>query len=88
MIPAPEKFVQAVSNAHEISISETLMECPFCKEIIKRDAIKCKHCGSLLREIDIQENMQTTENLEIKQEIPKTDLPDNKPEETELKENK
>ena len=88
MIPAPEKFVQAVSNAQEISISETLMECPFCKEIIKRDAIKCKHCGSLLREIDIQENMQTTENLEIKQEIPKTDLPDNKPEETELKENK
>jgi len=36
----------------------------------------------------MQENMQTTENLEIKQEIPKTDLPDNKPEETELKENK
>jgi len=88
MIPAPEKFVQAVSNAQEISISETLMECPFCKEIIKKDAIKCKHCGSLLREIDIQENMQTTENLKVKQEISKTDSPDNKPEKTELKENK
>ena len=22
--------------------------CPFCKEEIKRDAIKCKHCGSML----------------------------------------
>ena len=24
------------------------MLCPFCKEEIKDDAIKCKHCGSML----------------------------------------
>jgi len=27
-------------------------ECPFCKEIIKLKAIKCKHCGSDLQETD------------------------------------
>lgn len=24
-------------------------ECPFCKEEIKRDAVKCKHCGSAVQ---------------------------------------
>jgi hypothetical protein len=27
---------------------ENTRECPFCKEQIKPDAIKCKHCGSML----------------------------------------
>ena len=84
MIPVPEKFVQAVSNAQEISISENLMECPFCKEIIKKDAVKCKHCGSILKDIAIQENIQIAENIEFKQK--NTDLINNKSE--EIKENK
>ena len=85
MIPAPEKFVQAVSNAMEVSTSENLMECPFCKEIIKRDAIKCKHCGTILKDIAIQENIQATENIESKQN--NTDLI-NKAGSEEIKENK
>lgn len=24
------------------------MQCPFCKEVIQDGAIKCKHCGSML----------------------------------------
>ncbi len=24
--------------------------CPMCKEVIKADAVKCKHCGSMLNE--------------------------------------
>jgi hypothetical protein len=31
-------------------------ECPFCKEDIKEGAIKCKHCGSDLRDNHIQQN--------------------------------
>ncbi len=26
--------------------SYTMVKCPFCAEVINRDAVKCKHCGS------------------------------------------
>ena len=29
-------------------MNEDEKECPYCKEIIKKDAIKCKHCGEFL----------------------------------------
>jgi phage shock protein C len=31
---------------------ETIKRCPFCAEEIRIEAIKCKHCGSLLGERD------------------------------------
>lgn len=33
--------------------SET-KHCPLCRERILRDAIKCKHCGSMISSIEIQ----------------------------------
>jgi uncharacterized membrane protein YhaH (DUF805 family) len=32
----------------EITQGGSIMQCPFCKEIIHDEAIKCKHCGSML----------------------------------------
>ncbi len=32
---------------------ETTKQCPFCKEEILKEALKCKHCGANLKETDI-----------------------------------
>lgn len=24
----------------------TMARCPYCRELVRRDAVKCKHCGS------------------------------------------
>jgi len=49
-IPLPEtdeleEFVQSKQND---SYSSNTKRCPFCKEIIQKSAIKCKHCGEML----------------------------------------
>lgn len=33
-------------------------KCPYCKELIKRKAIKCKHCGSMLNKKESSESTQ------------------------------
>lgn len=46
----------AAPNAAELAERDgeygELKKCPFCAEAIKREAIKCKHCGSDLRDDD------------------------------------
>jgi hypothetical protein len=49
MIPNPEEFLQKISEAKSVFVSSTLMECPVCREIIKKGAIICRFCGSDLR---------------------------------------
>lgn len=32
----------------EIATPQTHVRCPDCKELVRKDAVKCKHCGSAL----------------------------------------
>lgn len=38
-----------------MSDKEEIKKCPFCAEDIKKDAVKCKHCGEYLMEKQPQE---------------------------------
>lgn len=53
LVPHPEKLVDILQHAQTIAEKDrerNLMECPFCKEKIKKDAILCRFCGSRLVE--------------------------------------
>jgi membrane protein YdbS with pleckstrin-like domain len=73
MIPSPEEFLRKISEAQNAFISSTLMECPVCKEIIKKGAIKCRFCGSDLREFYEMDEMDydkgNKEDKENKKEV-------------------
>jgi ssDNA-binding Zn-finger/Zn-ribbon topoisomerase 1 len=42
--------VQVEAISHLAAESQETAQCPFCKEIIIKGAIKCKHCGEILNE--------------------------------------
>ena len=41
-------------------MKEELKQCPFCAEDIKRNALKCKHCGEFLEKEEFIEEEKTT----------------------------
>ncbi len=43
-----QRQIEAGMGANIETQPEDLKKCPFCAELIKKDAIKCKHCGSML----------------------------------------
>lgn len=51
VIPAAALFFALSSNTDERSAvvggkSESYRKCPFCAEAVRKEAVKCKHCGS------------------------------------------
>jgi membrane protein YdbS with pleckstrin-like domain len=67
MMPKPEEFLRKISEAKNAFLSSNLMECPFCKEVIKKGALVCRFCGADLRGLyEVKEQKEQTKELVLK----------------------
>ena len=44
----PSKVPPPTIAGGEVATPQTHVRCPDCKELVRKDAVKCKHCGSAL----------------------------------------
>ena len=67
MMPNPEEFLRKISEAQNAFLSSNLMECPVCKELIKKGALRCRFCGADLGgfyEMEEQKGIERKEFIE------------------------
>ena len=50
-----------IRSLERSQLNEGLVKCPFCAEVIKPEAVKCKHCGS-----DVKEALEATSSANFK----------------------
>lgn len=48
ILPKAGKAALPRDEAGQLITSETHTRCPDCRELVRRDARKCKHCGTVL----------------------------------------
>jgi uncharacterized Zn finger protein (UPF0148 family) len=64
-MPNPEEFLRKISEAKNVFWAVNLMECPICKEVIKKGALLCRFCGTDLRGLYKTEEQKTAEQNEV-----------------------
>ena len=58
LITVPAHLIYAVLirrplGPDETPTPETHVRCPVCRELVRADAMKCKHCGAALNPVDL-----------------------------------
>lgn len=75
MMPKPEEFLRKISEAKNKFSFSNLIECPICKETIKKGALLCRFCGANLRGLyEMEEQMEELKIVPERKEVIEEEL--------------
>lgn len=90
LITKPEALQAAIIEAQKQFVVQNIippdtMPCPMCKELIKKDALKCRFCGTVFTEVGAENVFQKTTDTESSQNMSSSQTESNQ--EATIKEN-
>lgn len=90
LIAKPEMLQAAIIEAQKQFAVQNVIPpdtapCPVCKELIKKDALKCRFCGTVFAEVGAENVFQKTTDAEFSQDMNSRQTESNS--ETTIKEN-
>ncbi len=90
LIAKPEVLQAAIIEAQKQFAVQNIippdtMPCPMCKELIKKDALKCRFCGTVFTEVGAENVFQKTVDTGFAQDMSSSQTESNQ--ETTIKEN-